>query len=124
MTSGSTKVFENGTTEHKDREGEGKHVIALNYLNKIMFQHINNDIFRLQFMVHSCQSNGFKCTTQTHTVICNYTVMCREGKRAKVRRFKVHNRLICLLYGKAITQSRVILYLKHDADNLQYVLNL
>lgn len=101
-------MLENGTTEHRDREGEGKCVIAPNYLNKITLQHINNDIFRLQFMVHSCQSNGFKCTTQTHTVTYNYTVICCEGKRAKVQRFKVHNRLIRFLYGKAITQSRGI----------------
>lgn len=117
-------ALESCTTGLRDREGEGKRVTALNNINKIMFQHINNDIFRPQFMVCSCQSDGFKYTTQTHTVICNYTAMRCEVKRAKVQRFKVHNRLICFLYGKAITQSRGISYLKYDTDNLQYVINL
>lgn len=61
-------------------------VTALHYHNKKMFQHINNDIFRLQFLVFNCQSNSFKYTTQTHTVICNYTLMCSKGKRVKVQR--------------------------------------
>lgn len=90
-------VLENCTTEHRHRQGEGKCVIALNYLNKTLFQHIINASFRLLFMAHSCQSKGFKHTTQTLSVTCMHNVLCCEGKRAKVQGFKVHKRLTCFL---------------------------
>lgn len=90
-------VLENCTTEHRHRQGEGKCVIALNYLNKTLFQHIIHAAFRLLFMAHSCQSKGFKHTTQTLSVTCMHNVLCCKGKRAKVQGFKVHKRLTCFL---------------------------
>ena len=75
-------VLENCTTEHRDGEGEAKRVITLNYLIKIMFQHINSDTFRLQFMVHSCRS----VSSIPHRHILSYVVILWCAVKVKKQR--------------------------------------